>query len=107
MTEYYVYVLYSKEIDTFYIGQTINIEVRITEHLLHSMEEAYTRRAKDWAMFYLLKCNSRHQAILIESHIKRMKSRSYLINLIKYPTIGEKLFVKYNTLPEINIDLKD
>ena len=106
MSEYCVYVLYSKEIDAFYIGQTINLEVRITEHLLQSMEEAYTSRAKDWALFYLLKCNSRHQAILIERHIKRMKSRDYLINLSKYPTIGEKLFVKYNTLPEINNGLK-
>ncbi len=107
MTEYCVYVLYSKEIDTFYIGQTINIEFRITEHLLHSMEYAYTSRAKDWEVFYLLECNSRHQAILIEKHIKKMKSRDYLINLTKYPTIGERLLEKYNTFPEINNDSKD
>lgn len=107
MTEYCVYVLYSKEIDSFYIGQTINLEVRITEHLLHSMEDAYTRRAKDWDLFYLLKCSNRNQAILIERHIKKMKSRNYLINLTRYPTIGEKLLEKYHTLPDRNNGLKD
>ena len=95
MTEYCVYVLYSKEIDSFYIGQTINLEIRIIEHLLHSMEDAYTKRAKDWELYYELLCADRHQAILIEKHIKKMKSRKYLNNLRNYPDVSKKLLEKY------------
>ncbi len=32
----------------------------------------------------------------IENHIKRMKSRRYIENLIKYPEIGKKLLEKYS-----------
>jgi putative endonuclease len=32
----------------------------------------------------------------IEIHIKKMKSRSYLINLSKYPEIGQKLITKFS-----------
>jgi len=36
------------------------------------------------------------QARMIETHIKRMKSRKYIENLMKYPAIAEKLKEKYN-----------
>ncbi|MHC1777549.1 MAG: GIY-YIG nuclease family protein [Lentimicrobium sp.] len=76
MVKFFVYILYSKQIDRFYIGQSLNVNIRLVEHLMHSMPVSYTKRADDWIVFYQLECNSRKQAILIENHIKRMKSRN-------------------------------
>jgi putative endonuclease len=55
----------------------------------------FTKRASDWELFHEIVCNTRTQALEIESHIKRMKSRRYLQNLKAYPDIIEKLMMKY------------
>jgi putative endonuclease len=59
------------------------------------MPVSYTKRADDWIVFFLQECNSRKQAILIENHIKGMKSRKYIGNLAEFPDIIEKLLEKY------------
>ena len=100
MNKYYVYVLYSAAIDSYYIGQTINVDLRLNEHLHHVMDLAHTKRANDWTVFHLIECENRHQAILIEQHLKRMKSRTYLENLKKYPEIVARLLEKYQKLPD-------
>ncbi|NVO20973.1 MAG: GIY-YIG nuclease family protein [Bacteroidetes bacterium] len=95
MDDYIVYVLYSESSDSFYIGQTIDIDLRIQQHNSHLFKNANTRKAMDWIIFYKLVCRSRHQAISIENHIKKMKSRRYFENLRKYPEVGNKLLEKY------------
>lgn len=95
MNKYYVYILYSNVIDRFYIGQTMSVEIRLDKHLQHSMDEAYTKKADDWTVFYQLGCNNRRQALLIEHHIKKMKSRKYLEDLNKYPEMSARLLEKY------------
>ncbi len=95
MDKFFIYILYSKAIDRFYIGQSININVRLVEHLIHSMPVSYTKRADDWNVFFQMECNSRKQAIHIENHIKGMKSRKYIRNLAEFPNIGEKLLERF------------
>jgi putative endonuclease len=90
-----VYILYSASIDTYYIGQTDDIAIRFQQHKNHSGSDTFTKRAEDWKEFLQIKCTSRVQALSIEKHIKRMKSRKYLINLLVYPEIAEKLLEKY------------
>jgi len=90
-----VYILYSATKDTFYIGQTNDIENRLYQHLNHSGSDTFTRRADDWKVCFQLECSTREQAVLIEQHIKRMKSRKYYMNLNKYPEIGIKLLEMY------------
>jgi len=91
--------LYSSDIDTFYVGQTVNIINRLEEHLHHLISDAFTKRASDWKLFYKLDCENKRQAIMIESHIKRMKSRKYYENLRAFPEIGENLLMKYRVVP--------
>ena len=95
MNKYYVYVLYSASADIFYIGQTMSVAIRLDEHLQHFKDVAFTKRAVDWIVFYQLEAANRSQALLIEQHIKRMKSRTYLENLKKYPEISTRLLEKY------------
>ena len=102
MDNFFVYILYSSKIDTFYVGQTINTGIRLIGHLLHNIDKAFTKRADDWEMFYELECNSRRQAILVEKHIKKMKSRLYFHNLKRYPEMGNKLLQKYKDPSDLN-----
>ena len=42
------YILYSKDIDRFYIGSCIDFEKRLDEHLNGLFIGLYTKRATDW-----------------------------------------------------------
>ena len=90
--EFYCYVLYSKSLDRFYIGYTTNFEERIKLHNTgHYGGSSYTHKASDWKEYLLIPCETISQAIMIESKIKKMKSRKYIENLKKYPEIIKKL----------------
>ena len=78
---FYVYILYSESLNTFYIGQTIDLKNRIEEHNTKFYKKTSTAKAVDWTLFFYIECNSRNQAILIERHIKKMKSRKYYVSL--------------------------
>jgi len=82
---YSVYILYSKILDRFYIGQTKDLNERILLHIEKQFEDSFTSRANDWELFHMILCKSRVQAIQIEGHIKKMKSRKYMLNLKVYP----------------------
>ncbi len=91
-----VYILYSKMIDHYYIGYTIDsIEVRIEKHLSNFYRNKYTAQVKDWQLYLQIKCETNNQARQIVNHIKKMKSRKYISDLIKYPEITINLLNKY------------
>ncbi|MEH6406132.1 MAG: GIY-YIG nuclease family protein [Leeuwenhoekiella sp.] len=86
-----VYILYSKKLDSFYIGETENLAERIDQHNSGFYNKAYTKKANDWELFYTFTSESKSQALKIERHIKKMKSKIYIWNLKKYPEMTEKL----------------
>ena len=91
-----VYVLYSKEIDHYYTGSCKSFEGRFGEHISKCYPKSFTTRADDWGLFLHIDNLTFKQARGIEMHIKKMKSRTYIQNLVKYPNIIEKLKVKYS-----------
>lgn len=95
----FVYILYSKSINRFYIGETIDLQSRIIQHNSGFYESSFTKQVKDWELFYSIVCESRFQARKIEIHIKNMKSQKYIQNLKKYSEIAEKLKNKYSNTP--------
>ena len=90
-----VYILFSEKLSKFYIGMTSNFEVRLDFHLNDIQQRKFTYNADDWNLFYKIKCDSKTSAMKIEKHIKAMKSKIYIENLIKYPEITQKLLEKY------------
>ncbi len=90
-----VYILYSKQLDKFYIGECEDLFERINQHNTSFYEKSYTSKVNDWSLFFQINCVDRIQPRKIEAHIKKMKSRKYLENLVKYPEISEKLLSKY------------
>lgn len=52
--------------------------------------------ANDWVLYYSLNELKYKQARLIENHVKKMKSRKYIENLIKYPDISKRSIELYS-----------
>ena len=77
---FYVYILYSKTIDKFYVGSTSNLNNRIFRH--NEGKSLYTRSGRPWELIFSFACNTRSEARSIENHIKRMKSRTYIQNIV-------------------------
>ena len=93
--EYVVYILFSKKLNKHYIGFTSNLDLRLEFHLSEEQTRKFTFNADDWVLVFKILCVNKKQAMLIEKHIKSMKSRKYIENLIKYPEISQKLLEKY------------
>ncbi len=88
---YCVYILHSISLDSFYVGETLDLEKRIKEHNTSFYENSFTSKAKDWKLFLSIDCKDRIQARKVETHIKKMKSKKYILDIKKYPEIIEKL----------------
>ena len=78
---FYVYVLYSKLIDKYYVGHTsMELTERLRRHL--SSHKGYTGKAKDWEVVYFEYYDDKTKAILREQEIKNWKSRTKIVELI-------------------------
>ncbi|MDP2687623.1 MAG: GIY-YIG nuclease family protein [Aequorivita sp.] len=79
--EYLVYILYSHELDRYYIGHTAApIAERLKRHL--SNHSGYTSKTKDWVLIYTEGYHSKKEAYARELDIKGKKSRKYIENFI-------------------------
>ena len=94
----------SQKLNKFYIGYSSEIiQRRIEKHNASFYGgKKYNHQTNDWELFHYIECKSIGQAIRIKKHIKRMKSRRYINNLIKYPKISEKLLLKYKSVASYN-----
>lgn len=91
------YIIYSKTLNRFYIGVTQDsIIERLERHNLHLYGgRSFTSKASDWELYLIIETKFTKQAIAIERHIKKMKSKIYIENLKKHPEIIEKLKSTY------------
>ena len=76
---YYVYVIYSKRLDSFYLGYSHNLKERLKSHV--SGDSKYTYRTDDWSLIYYEAYASERLARLREAKLKRanrMRSLLYV-----------------------------
>jgi len=78
---HYVYILYSKRLDRYYVGRTENIEKRLVDH--NAGRSTYTRRGRPWELVYKEEFEEKAGAIDRETEIKRRKSRRYIEKLVQ------------------------
>lgn len=93
---HYVYVIQSSKDDSYYIGRTSNLNERLKFHNATELNTGITRLRMPCKYFYTLEVGTSSLADKIEKHIKKMKSRKYILNLKKYPEISRKLIEKYS-----------
>ncbi len=80
MKKYDLYILYSKQLNSYYIGHTDNLEERLRRHL--SNHTGYTSRAKDWEIAYTEEYGSKSEAYARERELKSWKSKKRIEKLI-------------------------
>ena len=90
-----VYILPSPAAGLYYIGYTKDLTSRLEMHRNGTFEGSFTSIENDWDLFFHMECESISQARRIEKHIKKMKSRKYIENLLKYSEISFKLLQRY------------
>ena len=78
---YYLYILYSIRLDSYYVGYTSNLQERLRKH--NRRHRGFTGRADDWAIVYTEGFNNKLEAAARERTIKSWKSRKLLVSLIR------------------------
>ena len=78
---YFVYILISEVDNSFYIGQTNNLEDRLRRH--NAGRERYTKTKRPWERFWSIEMPSRAGAIRLERKIKNLKSRKRMLEFIE------------------------
>ena len=77
----WVYILYSKKIDKYYVGACMDLRRRLYEHNLgHSK---FTSTGTPWDLVYQEEFKDLSLAKRREALIKKMKSRKYIEGLIR------------------------
>ncbi len=80
---FYIYILYSKKSDKYYIGLTTNVIRRLDEHNNPSVNNKYTAKHLPWELKLFFECSDfRSEGLLIERFIKNQKSRIFIEKLI-------------------------
>jgi len=77
-----VYVIYSVKFNKIYIGQTSDLERRLSEHNNASLS-IYTKKFILWDVVYSENYNSRSEALIREKQLKSSRGRAFIWNLIK------------------------
>ena len=78
---FFVYIIFSKKLNRYYIGYTENVETRLFQH--NQGISSYTSKANDWITSYTEMYPNRIEAHKRELEIKGKKSRKYIEWLIK------------------------
>ncbi len=76
---YYIYVLKSLTTGKRYIGQTADLEKRISRH--NNKESTYTKSRGPWVLVYNEVVGTRSEAVNREHFLKSGKGREFLNNL--------------------------
>ena len=68
---YYVYILYSRTKDRYYVGYTHNIEIRLSKH--NAGATPSTRGGRPWELVYSEEYTDKSSALFREREIKSKK----------------------------------
>ena len=74
----FVYALYNQQSGKIYIGQTSNLENRLTEHNQKRGKHFTAKFEGEWKLIYTEKVESRNQALLREKQLKSFRGREYI-----------------------------
>ena len=80
MPETFVYILFSKIRDRYYVGTSADIESRMRKH--NSNHKGFTGYVGDWVLVYSEKFSTKELANKRERQIKAWKSRKLIEKLI-------------------------
>jgi len=77
---HFVYIMYSETRDRYHIGSCTNLEIRLNRHNVGATIS--TKNSCPWKIVYHEIYPSKTEALKREIHIKKMKSHTYIEDLI-------------------------
>jgi putative endonuclease len=81
---FYIYILYSKAADKFYVGQTSDVQRRLVEHNNPVTNSKFTAKYIPWELILFFPVTEvRADAMKIEKFIKSQKSKKFILKLIE------------------------
>ena len=91
---FFVYILFSKKLNRFYIGTTDDIERRLREHNSGLYSGSFTSKGIPWELTLSYCCQSSEIAYKLERFIKKMKSKKFIISIIESEKIIDDIVLK-------------
>mgnify|MGYP003394080294 CR=1 FL=1 len=83
-TMYFVYAIYNKKHDKFYIGQTESLDARLEIHNSQVFKNSYTSRYDGvWEIFYSEEYLTRKEALAREKQLKSFRGREFIKETLK------------------------
>ncbi len=89
--DFCVYVIYSVKLNRNYIGSTDDFEERFYKHNAGLYDAAFSVKGIPWEEKLVISGLTSPQAYAMERRFKKMKSRKYIENLLKYPELIDAL----------------
>jgi putative endonuclease len=77
---YYTYILFSSDLNRYYIGYSSNVEERLAKHNNH--HKGFTNAGNDWEIVFTRAFETKQEALSFERKIKSWKSRKMIEQLI-------------------------
>ena len=88
---YFIYILYSENSDKYYVGHSNDVQRRLEEHNTNT-RMTYTHKFGPWKLMKYYQVNeNRGDALRLERHIKKQKSRKIIERLINEPGFFEEI----------------
>jgi len=79
---HWIYILYSKKIDKYYIGSSSNVQKRLEFHN-SEYNKIWSKRGQPWELVFSHQFETKSDALKAEIFIKKQKSRIFISTLIK------------------------
>ena len=76
---YYTYILFSKRLKKFYVGQTENLVQLLVDH--NVCRTKFAKKGIPWELIYFFELSTRSEAVRLESRIKSRGIRRFLSDL--------------------------
>jgi putative endonuclease len=80
---WFVYVLYNRQADRYYVGCTQDLKRRLGDHNRKDGTRWCGRQKGEWVLAHSEEFFLKEEALRREKEIKRRKSRAYIETLIK------------------------
>ena len=68
---HFIYIIYSKKVNKYYVGETPNLKIRLQQHNNHYFKTNFTKAASDWKIVLSFQCETKKQALFLEEFIKK------------------------------------
>ena len=75
---FHVYAVYNRTAGKLYIGQTIDISLRLTQHNTGTFKGYTSRFQGEWELIYTEEVPTRTEALLREKQLKSYRGREYI-----------------------------